>query len=143
MLGTSLYTDACGKIRRKHGCFCFTYTNTNRRCCPHKAGNLTQSFSGYRGVFSHSFPIFRALSSKSLCRSFKKSERARWCCQRSARPYTHAGVNVSAESAKCCSLCAGSGPVAVQQNGTGAPGGRLEGQPRACHVLLQEGALQL
>lgn len=40
-------------------------------------------------------------------------------------------------------FCAGSGSVAVQQNGPGASGGRLEGHPRAHHVLLQEGAVQL
>lgn len=86
--------------------------------------------------------IFGALSSKSDCTSLKKSKRARSCCQSSARPCTLAGVTVSAESANCRSLCAGSGSVAVQQNGPGASGGRLEGQPRAHHVLLQEGAVQ-
>lgn len=40
-------------------------------------------------------------------------------------------------------LCAGSEAVAVQQNGAGPPGARLEGRPRAHHVLLQEGAVQL
>lgn len=53
------------------------------------------------------------------------------------------GSMVSAESANCRSLCAGSGSVAVQQNGPGASGGKLEGQPHAHHVLLQEGAVQL
>lgn len=52
-------------------------------------------------------------------------------------------VNISAESANCHLLCAGSESVAVEQNGPGASGRRLEGQPRAHHVLLQEGAVQL